>query len=79
MQALQEFVANFTLLTRAQEARRLLAERREVVEELERAKRDYLEGREALTSSRSGNSMGWAAGRGIGRRSDRQPSREALA
>jgi len=34
------------LLTRAQEARRLLAERREVVEELERVKRDYLEGRE---------------------------------
>jgi glycerol-3-phosphate O-acyltransferase/dihydroxyacetone phosphate acyltransferase len=33
------------LLTRAQEARRLLAERREIVEELERAKRDYLEGR----------------------------------
>jgi hypothetical protein len=32
------------LLTRAQEARRLLAERRELVEELERAKRDYLEG-----------------------------------
>ena len=30
------------LLTRAQEARRLLAERREIVEELERAKRDYL-------------------------------------
>jgi hypothetical protein len=29
------------LLTRAQEARRLLAERREIVEELERAKRDY--------------------------------------
>jgi hypothetical protein len=34
------------LLTRAQEARRLLAERREIVEELERVKRDYLEGRE---------------------------------
>jgi glycerol-3-phosphate O-acyltransferase/dihydroxyacetone phosphate acyltransferase len=34
------------LLTRAQEARRLLAERREIVEELERAKRDYLGGRE---------------------------------
>jgi len=34
------------LLTRAQEARRLLAERRELVEELERIKRDYLEGRE---------------------------------
>jgi glycerol-3-phosphate O-acyltransferase/dihydroxyacetone phosphate acyltransferase len=32
------------LLTRAQEARRLLAERREIVEELERAKRDYLGG-----------------------------------
>jgi len=32
------------LLTRAQEARRLLAERREIVEELERAKRDYLVG-----------------------------------
>ena len=32
------------LLTRAQEARRLLAERREIVEDLERAKRDYLEG-----------------------------------
>jgi hypothetical protein len=32
------------LLTRAQEARRLLAERREIVEELERAKRDDLEG-----------------------------------
>ena len=32
------------LLTRAQEARRLLAERREIVEELERAKRDYLRG-----------------------------------
>jgi glycerol-3-phosphate O-acyltransferase/dihydroxyacetone phosphate acyltransferase len=30
------------LLTRAQEARRLLAERREIVGELERAKRDYL-------------------------------------
>jgi len=30
------------LLTRAQEARRLLAERREIVEKLERAKRDYL-------------------------------------
>jgi hypothetical protein len=29
------------LLTRAQEARRLLAERREIVEELERADRDY--------------------------------------
>ena len=29
-------------LTRAQEARRLLAERRELVEELERAKRDYM-------------------------------------
>jgi glycerol-3-phosphate O-acyltransferase/dihydroxyacetone phosphate acyltransferase len=34
------------LLTRAQEARRLLAERREIVEQLERVKRDYLEGRE---------------------------------
>jgi len=32
------------LLTRAQEARRLLAERREIVEELERTKRDYLGG-----------------------------------
>jgi glycerol-3-phosphate O-acyltransferase / dihydroxyacetone phosphate acyltransferase len=32
------------LLTRAQEARRLLAERREIVEELERAKHDYLRG-----------------------------------
>jgi 1-acyl-sn-glycerol-3-phosphate acyltransferase len=32
------------LLTRAQEARRLLAERREIVGELERAKRDYLAG-----------------------------------
>jgi hypothetical protein len=32
------------LLTRAQEARRLLAERREIVEELEHAKRDYLGG-----------------------------------
>jgi hypothetical protein len=32
------------LLTRAQEARRLLAERREITGELERAKRDYLEG-----------------------------------
>ena len=32
------------LLTRAQEARRLAAERREIVEELERAKRDYLRG-----------------------------------
>ncbi len=32
------------LLTRAQEARRLLAERREIVEELERAKRDHLGG-----------------------------------
>jgi glycerol-3-phosphate O-acyltransferase / dihydroxyacetone phosphate acyltransferase len=32
------------LLTRAQEARRILAERREIVEELERAKRDYLGG-----------------------------------
>jgi hypothetical protein len=30
------------LLTRAQEARRLVAERRELVEELERARRDYL-------------------------------------
>jgi hypothetical protein len=30
--------------TRAQEARRLLAERREITGELERAKRDYLEG-----------------------------------
>jgi glycerol-3-phosphate O-acyltransferase / dihydroxyacetone phosphate acyltransferase len=30
------------LLTRAQEARRLLAERREIVEELERVRRDYL-------------------------------------
>jgi len=34
------------LLTRAQEARRLLAERRELVEELERARRDYAGGRE---------------------------------
>src|SRR5205807_8635060 len=34
------------LLTRAQEARRLLAERRELVEELERARRDYVGGRE---------------------------------
>jgi hypothetical protein len=33
------------LLTRAQEARRLLAERREMIEELERARRDYLEAR----------------------------------
>jgi 1-acyl-sn-glycerol-3-phosphate acyltransferase len=32
------------LLTRAQEARRLLAERREIVDELERTRRDYLEG-----------------------------------
>jgi len=32
------------LLTRAQEARRLLAERRQMVEELERAKREYLKG-----------------------------------
>ncbi|MBI2525769.1 MAG: 1-acyl-sn-glycerol-3-phosphate acyltransferase [Candidatus Rokubacteria bacterium] len=32
------------LVTRAQDARRLLAERREIVEELERAKRDYLGG-----------------------------------
>ena len=32
------------LLTRAQEGRRLLAERREIVEELERARRDHLEG-----------------------------------
>jgi len=32
------------LLTRAQEARRLLAERREIIEELERAKRDYVGG-----------------------------------
>ena len=32
------------LLTRAQEARRLAAERREIVEEVERAKRDYLRG-----------------------------------
>ncbi|MBI2207564.1 MAG: hypothetical protein HYU41_27345 [Candidatus Rokubacteria bacterium] len=30
--------------TRAQEARRLLAERREIIEELERAKRDYVRG-----------------------------------
>jgi len=36
------------LLTRAQEARRLLAERREIVEELERAKRDYLGRRESI-------------------------------
>ena len=36
------------LLTRAQEARRLLAERREIVEELERAKRNYLEGAHGL-------------------------------
>jgi 1-acyl-sn-glycerol-3-phosphate acyltransferase len=34
------------LLTRAQEARRLLAERREIVEELERTKRDYMGRRE---------------------------------
>jgi hypothetical protein len=34
------------LLTRAQEARRPFAERREIVEELERAKRDYLGSRE---------------------------------
>src|SRR5919106_424798 len=34
------------LLTRAQEARRLLAERREIIGELERARRDDLEGRE---------------------------------
>jgi len=34
------------LLTRAQEARRFLAERREIVEELARADRDYLKGRE---------------------------------
>src|SRR5882724_1295763 len=32
------------LLTRAQEARRLVAERRQILEELERAKRDYLVG-----------------------------------
>jgi glycerol-3-phosphate O-acyltransferase / dihydroxyacetone phosphate acyltransferase len=32
------------LLTRAQEARRLLAERREILGELERTRRDYLEG-----------------------------------
>src|SRR2546427_12274929 len=32
------------LLTRAQEARRLLAERREIIEELERAKRDCWRG-----------------------------------
>ncbi|HEU4369396.1 MAG TPA: lysophospholipid acyltransferase family protein [Methylomirabilota bacterium] len=32
------------LLTRAQEGRRLLAERREIVEELDRAQRDYLAG-----------------------------------
>jgi 1-acyl-sn-glycerol-3-phosphate acyltransferase len=32
------------LLTRAQQARRLLAERREIIGELERAKRDHLEG-----------------------------------
>ena len=44
------------LLTRAQEARRLVAERREVVEELERATSDYLAGRAAITSSRSGTS-----------------------
>jgi glycerol-3-phosphate O-acyltransferase / dihydroxyacetone phosphate acyltransferase len=44
------------LLTRAQEARRLVAERREIVEELERARRDYLAGREAITSSRSDTS-----------------------
>jgi hypothetical protein len=37
------------LLTRAQEAGRLLAERRELVEELERARRDYL----AATEGRS--------------------------
>jgi hypothetical protein len=34
------------LLTRAQEARRLLAERREIIEALERTKRDYLGRRE---------------------------------
>ena len=38
------------LLTRAQEARRLLAERREIVEELERATRDYLRGAAAKRS-----------------------------
>ena len=39
------------LLTRAQEARRLLAERREIVEELERARRDYLGGVTPVTPS----------------------------
>jgi glycerol-3-phosphate O-acyltransferase / dihydroxyacetone phosphate acyltransferase len=39
------------LLTRAQEARRLLAERREILEELERAQRDYLG---VMTPSRRG-------------------------
>ncbi|HEY3067370.1 MAG TPA: 1-acyl-sn-glycerol-3-phosphate acyltransferase [Methylomirabilota bacterium] len=38
------------LLTRAQEARRLLAERREIVEELQRANRDYLRGAERFGS-----------------------------
>jgi glycerol-3-phosphate O-acyltransferase / dihydroxyacetone phosphate acyltransferase len=38
------------LLTRAQEARRLLAERREILEELERARRDYV-GRGDLVST----------------------------
>jgi glycerol-3-phosphate O-acyltransferase/dihydroxyacetone phosphate acyltransferase len=40
------------LLTRAQEARRLVAERREILEELERARRDYLAGREMSTRSK---------------------------
>jgi len=35
------------LLTRAQRARRLVAERREIVGELERARRDYLRGANA--------------------------------
>jgi hypothetical protein len=38
------------LLTRAQEARRLLAERREIVEALERAERDYLRGAKGPSS-----------------------------
>jgi hypothetical protein len=35
------------LLTRAQQARRLVAERRDIVGEIERAKRDYLQGAKA--------------------------------
>jgi glycerol-3-phosphate O-acyltransferase / dihydroxyacetone phosphate acyltransferase len=38
------------LLTRAQEARRLLAERREILEELDRARRDYLSRRGLVTT-----------------------------